>query len=388
MAYEQLGDRIGVANSYLQLGQVALGLGELDDADRRLSAARCAYDDVGDVTGSANSRHVGAMLRQAQGRRIEALTLFGEAARLHAEVGRSAAAAWSYAGAARACTGKAERMGYAADAVRLLHEAGQPEVAAKLAADLQEPPSQPVPPPEVKRQSWPRPIPIPEPVPMSEPVPSLGPVALPVADTPPEPPSDQSVAVAAREAALDTEPKTEPELVPTSRAGDSLLAEESRLVDRHRGGVAQRHRRSPAGRTAARRWTYPSDMVADVRAGAATGPDRGPGAQRQAEPQPAPPANPASVSWAEPQPAPPANPASVSWAEQQPETVPPTDPRHSDIPYPDLAWSAKWSDAFKAIEQAPLGEWPETWQPDAPAEIDNPGRTSVVRTAPCRTGAG
>ncbi len=403
VAYQQLGDRIGVANSYLQLGQVALGLGELDDADRRLSAARCAYDDVGDVTGSANSRHVGAMLRQAQGRRIEALTLFGEAARLHAEVGRSAAAAWSYAGAARACTGKAERMGYAADAVRLLHEAGQPEVAAKLAADLQEPPSQPVPPPEVKRQSWPRPIPIPEPVPMSRTGPEPGPRRPPgrghaarAAVRPVRRGRGQGGGVGHR-----TRNRTRAR---THQPGRGLVAGGGIAARRrHRGGAAQRHRRSPAGRTGGATLDLPQRHGRRCQAGAATGPDRGPGAHRQgraaarsagepgvlswADPQPAPPANPASLSWADPQPAPPANPASLSWADPQPappanpaslsgadpqpETVPPTDPRHSDIPYPDLAWSAKWSDAFKAIEQAPLGEWPETWQPDPPAEIDN-----------------
>ena len=49
------------------------------------------------------------------------------------------------AGAARTCTGKAERKGYAADAVRLLQEAGLADAAAQLALDLAEPVTPPEP---------------------------------------------------------------------------------------------------------------------------------------------------------------------------------------------------------------------------------------------------
>jgi tetratricopeptide (TPR) repeat protein len=144
-AYQELGDRIGVANASLQLGQVTMGTDELDEADRLLGDAQAAYDEIGDQMGSANSRHVGAMLRQAQGRRSQATALFAEAAHLYSDMGRAASAGWSLAGAARACTGKAERIGYAADAVRLLEEAGLTDAAGQLAVQLVEPEPKPEP---------------------------------------------------------------------------------------------------------------------------------------------------------------------------------------------------------------------------------------------------
>ncbi len=147
-AYEELGDRIGVANASLQLGQVNLGIGELDEADQLLGAAKAAYDEIGDQIGSANSRQVEAILRQAQERPSQAMALFAEAARLYSALGRTAAAGWSLAGAARACTGKAERMGYAAEAVRLLGEAGLNDAAAQLAVALAEPEPKPEPEPD------------------------------------------------------------------------------------------------------------------------------------------------------------------------------------------------------------------------------------------------
>ncbi len=224
-AYERIGDRIGVANSYLQLGQVNLGLGELDEADRRFSAARSAYDDIGDVTGSANSRHLTATLRSLQGRPIEAMTLFGEAARLHLSIGRRASAAWSLAGAARTCTGRAERTGYATDAVRLLEEAGQAEAAAELALQLRAPAFEPVPDPDVKRHSWPPPPrqPPPGPAPAAEPWPRAVVEPEPVAAEPEPEPATEPVL------AGEPKPATEPVLAaePAAEAASEPAAEAS-----------------------------------------------------------------------------------------------------------------------------------------------------------------
>ncbi|MDQ1414721.1 MAG: hypothetical protein QOF81_334 [Acidimicrobiaceae bacterium] len=146
-AYEHLGDRIGLANASLLLGQVHLGQGELDEADQQFCAAQAAYDEIGDRMGSANSRHLEAMLREAQGRGSQAMALFGDAGRLYTSLGRTTSAALSLAGAARTCTGRAERRGYAADAVRLLEEAGMAEAASQLAAELAERPPEPQPAP-------------------------------------------------------------------------------------------------------------------------------------------------------------------------------------------------------------------------------------------------
>ncbi|MDQ1394123.1 MAG: hypothetical protein QOF30_3100 [Acidimicrobiaceae bacterium] len=138
-AYRHQGDRIGRANASLLLGQVHLGQGELEEADQQLQAAQRAYDEIGDRIGSANSRHLEAMLREAQGKGSQAMALYGDAARLYRSLGRTSSAAWSLVGAARTCTGKAERRGYAADAVQLLNEAGLADAAAQLTAQFAEP---------------------------------------------------------------------------------------------------------------------------------------------------------------------------------------------------------------------------------------------------------
>lgn len=147
-AYRDLGDQIGLANSSLQLGQVHLARGELREADQCLSSAQSIYDEIGDRLGSANSRQLEAILRQNQHRPSAAMALYGEASRLYASLGRTASAGWSLAGAARVCTGRAERHGYTADAVRLLTEAGMTAAAAKVAAEFAEP-DPPEPEPEV-----------------------------------------------------------------------------------------------------------------------------------------------------------------------------------------------------------------------------------------------
>jgi hypothetical protein len=121
-----------------------------------LIAARSAYDDIGDRMGSANSRHLEATLLEKQGRRSHAMALFGEAARLYSSLGRTASAGWSLAGASRTCTGKAERMGYAADAVRHLEEAGLADAAVRLANELAEP--EPLPEPEPEPEPEPAPV--------------------------------------------------------------------------------------------------------------------------------------------------------------------------------------------------------------------------------------
>jgi tetratricopeptide (TPR) repeat protein len=195
-AYEQLGDRIGLANSSLQLGQVHLGRGELDDAQRRLIAAQGTYDDIGDRMGSANSRHLEAVLRQAQGRRLDAMVTFGEAARLYRALGRTASAGWSLAGAAHNSTGRAERHGYAADAVRCLEDAGLPEAAVQVTAEFAEPPEPPEPEPVAAFEPWPMVKPPPpsasdlasdDAASMPEPAPLLAPAASVLPDPIPEP---------------------------------------------------------------------------------------------------------------------------------------------------------------------------------------------------------
>ena len=146
-AYRELGDQIGLANSSLQLGQVHIAQGELAEAEELLWSAQSIYDEIGDRLGSANSRQLEAILLQAQRRPSAAMSMYGEASRVYASLGRTASAGWSLAGAARVCTGRAERRGYAADAVRLLEQAGMGDAAAKVAAEFAEPAPEPEPEP-------------------------------------------------------------------------------------------------------------------------------------------------------------------------------------------------------------------------------------------------